>query len=44
MKLADVKLSTYIDFNKDNNKEVPKFKVEYNVRISKYKRLFFKLV
>ena len=36
MKPADVKLSTCIDFNKENNKEGPKFKV----RISKYKNIF----
>ena len=36
MKPADVKLSMYIDFNKNNNKEVTKFKVGDDVRISKY--------
>ena len=36
MKPADVKPSTCIDFNKENNKEGPKFKV----RISKYKNIF----
>ena len=35
MKPVDVKLSTYIDFNKRNNKEDPKFKVGDNVRTSK---------
>ena len=30
----------YIDFNKENNKENPKFKVSDNVRISKYKNIF----
>ena len=34
MKPVDVKSSTYIDFNKDNNKEDPKFKVDDHVRIS----------
>ena len=38
MKPVDVKLSTYIDFNKEN----PKFKVNDHVRISKYKNLFAK--
>ena len=36
MKPADVKSSTYFDFNKENNKEGPKFKVGDNVTISKY--------
>ena len=40
MKPADVKSITYIDFNKENNKEDPKFKVGYHVRISKYKNSF----
>ena len=35
MKPADVKPSIYIDFNEENNKEDPKFKVGDNVRISK---------
>ena len=39
MKLVDVKLSLYIDFNKENNKEAPKFKVVNQVRISKYKNI-----
>ena len=39
MKLVDVKLSLYIDFNKENNKEAPKFKVVDQVRISKYKNV-----
>ena len=33
MKHADVKSSKYIDFNKENNKEDPKFKVGNHVRI-----------
>ena len=37
MKPADVKASMYIDFNKENNKKSPKFKVGYNVRISNIK-------
>ena len=35
MKPVDVKSSTYIDFNKENNKENPKFEVGVDVRISK---------
>ena len=42
MKPVDVKRSIYIDFNKENNKEGPKFKVGDNVRISKYKNIFGK--
>ena len=37
MKPADVNSSTYIEFNKENNKEGPKFKVGDHVRTSKYK-------
>ena len=37
MKPANVKSSTYIDFNKKNNKEGPKFKVDDKVTILKYK-------
>ena len=32
----------YIDFNKENNKEGPKFKVGNHGRISKYKNIFAK--
>ena len=32
----------YIDFNKENKKECPKFKVGDNVRISNYKNMFAK--
>ena len=42
MKSADVKASMYFNFNKENNKESPKFKVGDNVRISKYKDIFAK--
>ena len=42
MKLVDVKSNTYIDFNKENNKEGPKFEVADHVRISKYKNIFRK--
>ena len=39
VKPNDVKSSTYIDFNKENNKEGPKFKVDDHVRISKCKNI-----
>ena len=42
MKLADVKLSTYIDSNKEINNKDPKFNTGDIVRISKYKNLFSK--
>ena len=42
VKLTDVKSTTYIDFNKENNKEDLKFGVESLVRISKYKNIFAK--
>ena len=42
MKPVDVKLSIYIDGNKENNEEGPKFKVGNHVRISKYKNIFAK--
>ena len=41
-KPVDVKPRIYIDFNKENNKEGPKFKVADHVRISKYKNIFAK--
>ena len=37
MKPADLKSIAYIGFNKENKNEDPKFKVEDQVRISKYK-------
>ena len=37
MNSADVKSTTYIDFDKKNNKKDSKFKVGDHVRISKYK-------
>ena len=43
MKPVDVKRSIYIDFNKENNKEGPKFKVGDNVTLSKYKNIFAKV-
>ena len=42
MKLFDVKSSTYIDFDKKNSKEDPKFIVGDHVRISEYKNIFAK--
>ena len=42
MKPVDVNASMDIDFNKENNKECPKFKVDDHVRISKYKNIFAK--
>ena len=42
MKPVEVKPSMHVDFNKDNNKESPKFKVGDHVRISKYKNIFAK--
>ena len=43
MKPVDVKSSTYIDFNKEKNKEDPKFEVGNHVRISKYKTFLQKV-
>ena len=37
MKPVDVKPNIHNNFNKENNKQDPKFKVEDHVRISKYK-------
>ena len=42
MKPVDVKSSIYMSFNKGNYKEGLKFKVDDNVRISKYKNIFCK--
>ena len=42
MNPADVKSSTCINFNKENNEEDPKFKVGNHVRMSKYKTIFAK--
>ena len=39
-KPVDVKSNTNIEFNNNNNKEDPKFKVGDHVRISKYKNTF----
>ena len=40
MKFVDVNSSTYIDFDKENNKEYPKFKIGNDVRIWNYKTFF----
>ena len=40
MKPANVKPITYINFNKENSKEDPKFEIGDHVRISKYKNIF----
>ena len=42
MKLVDVKSNTYIDTNKENNKEDPKFEVGYHEKISTYKNIVVK--
>ena len=44
IKPFDVKLSTYIDFNKWHNKEDPKFEVDHHPRTSKYKNIFLLIV
>ena len=35
MKFVDVNSSTYVDFNKEYNKEDPKFEIDNHVRILK---------
>ena len=40
MKPVDVNSSIYIYFNKENNKESPKFKAGGDVRILKHKNIF----
>ena len=40
MRPVDVKSRIYIDFNKENIKECPKYKVADHVRILKYKNIF----
>ena len=42
IKPVDVKSSTYIDFNKKNNKEYPKFEIGDLVKISKYINILLK--
>ena len=39
---VDLESSTYIDFNKESNKDDPKLKVGDKARISKYKNIFRK--
>ena len=43
MRPLDVSSGTYIAFNKENNKEDPKFEACDHARISKYKNIFAKL-
>ena len=42
MKPVDVNPSMYIGFNKENNKEGPKFEIGDNVKKSKFKNIFAK--
>ena len=42
LKPFDIKSSLYIDFNKENNMEDPKFEDGDRVKISKYKNIFAK--
>ena len=42
MKLVNIKSSSSIDFNKENNKEHRNLKVGDNVRISKCRNIFSK--
>ena len=42
MKPVDLKVNTYIDFEKEVSNKGPKFKVGDHVRISKYKNIFAK--
>ena len=42
MKPVGVNPIVYTNFNKENNKEGPKFKIGNHVRISKYKNFFAK--
>ena len=42
MKSVNVNSSTYTEFDRQNNKKDPKFKVGDHVRISKYKNIFEK--
>ena len=43
MKHCDVNLSTFINFNKDNDEKVHKFKIDDIVSISKYKTFLQKI-
>ena len=40
--IKPVKWTTYIDFNKESDKEDPKFETNGHVRISKYENIFAK--
>ena len=44
MKPIDVKDDTYIDFGKEVNDKVPKFKIGDYIRISKYKNIFCQMI
>ena len=44
MKPADVKSNIYINFGKEINNKDPKYKDDGNVRISKYKNIFWKKI
>ena len=44
MKPPDVRSSTYIDFDKENNEKYPKFKDGDHVRILKHKNIFLQKV
>ena len=44
MKPIDVKDNTYINIDKEVNSKDPKFKVGYNIRISKYKTFLLKAI
>ena len=41
---VDVMSGTYIDFDKKNNKEDPKFKFGHHIKISKYKHFLQKVM
>ena len=44
MKPTDIKLSTYIDFDVENNDKDPKFEVDDHVRITNLKRFLQKFI
>ena len=44
MKPTDIKLSTYIDFDVENNDKDPKFEVDDHVRITNFKRFLQKFI
>ena len=44
MKPIDIKLSTYIDFDVENNDKDPKFEVDDHVRITNLKRFLQKFI